>query len=136
MRKTLAFCCTIAAAFSLAACTGGDGAGGGEQSAGGPPVSPPPPTLVTRPHATGGEALYVQHCAMCHAPGGMGFGLLDRRMDQPNLELREDLTADFVVLAARQGIGNMPSIPRGDVPDEDLDSIAAYLAAGPHEVAP
>ncbi len=96
---------------------------------------PQPITMAQRPDATGGEALYVEYCAMCHGPNGMGHGLLGRRMDQPDLELREDLNVDFVVLAARQGIGNMPSIPRGEVSDEDLNSIAEYLSAGPHEVA-
>jgi len=37
-----------------------------------------------------------------------------------------------VILAARQGIGNMPAIPRGEVSDEELQQIADYLAAGPH----
>lgn len=93
---------------------------------------PQPITLAQRPDATGGEALYVTHCIACHGPNGMGNGLLGRRSDQPDLELREDLTTDFVILAARQGMGNMPAIPRGEVTDEELQSIADYLAAGPH----
>ena len=98
----------------------------------GPPPMPKPVTLVDRPNATGGEALYVEFCAMCHAPNGMGHGLLGRRMDTPDLEKRDNLPAQYVVLAARQGIGNMPAIPRGEVSDEDLQAIAGYLAAGPH----
>ena len=102
----------------------------------GPPPMPKPVTMVDRPNATGGEALYVEFCAMCHAPNGMGHGLLGRRIDTPDLEKRGNLPAQYVVLAARQGIGNMPSIPRGEVSDEELQAIADYLAAGPHEVAP
>ncbi|MEL1251410.1 c-type cytochrome [Aurantiacibacter gilvus] len=98
----------------------------------GPPPAPPPQTLSTRPDASGGEALYVAKCAMCHGPGGMGTGLLARRMDTPLLEERDNLAAPFVVIAARNGIGNMPAIPRGEVSDEDLQAIAEYLAAGPH----
>lgn len=127
----------VALALVLAACSQAGDTGGeaGEAPAdGGPPPAPKPVTLSMRANATGGEALYVQSCAMCHTPNGMGHGLLGRRLDQPDLELREDLTADYVVQAARMGIGNMPPIPRGEVSDADLQAIADYLAAGPHEV--
>jgi mono/diheme cytochrome c family protein len=98
---------------------------------------PQPVTLARRPGATGGEALYVEYCAMCHAPNGMGTGLLARRgRPEALLEKRGDLAAAYVVLAARNGIGNMPAIPRGEVSDAQLQEIADYLAAGPHEVTP
>lgn len=100
-----------------------------------PPGMPKPVTLVDRPNATGGEKLYVEHCAMCHAPNGMGSGLLGRRIDQPDLEKRDNLVAPYLILAARRGIGNMPAIPRGEVSDEELQQIADYLAAGPHGAA-
>jgi mono/diheme cytochrome c family protein len=96
----------------------------------GPPPLPAPETLSSRPQATPGEKLYLAKCAMCHGPGGMGTGLLARRMDQPLLEKRTDLTADYVVQAARMGIGNMPAIPRGEVSDAELQQIAAHLANG------
>ena len=99
--------------------------------------APPTLTLVQRPNATGGEALYIVNCAMCHGPDGMGTGLLQRAgRDPAQLELRGDLAAPFVVVAARNGIGNMPPVPRGEVSDEDMQAIADYLAAGPHEVTP
>ena len=102
-----------------------------------PPGMPQPITLARRPGASGGEALYIQHCAMCHAPNGMGTGLLARReRPEPLLERRGDLVAAFVVLAARNGIGNMPAVPRGEVSDADMQAIADYLAAGPHEAQP
>ncbi|OYX47848.1 MAG: hypothetical protein B7Y87_00860 [Sphingomonadales bacterium 32-64-22] len=98
-----------------------------------PPSMPQPITLADRPNATGGEALYVENCMMCHGPVGMGTGLLERRgRAHAELEKRGDLAAAFVVLAARNGIGNMPAIPRGEVSDEELQAIADYLAAGPH----
>jgi mono/diheme cytochrome c family protein len=97
---------------------------------GGPP--PKPETANSRPNATGGEALYVQHCAMCHGANGMGTGLLGRRMDTPLLEKRKGLGARYVITAARAGIGNMPAITRGEVSDAELQAIAEYLAAGPH----
>lgn len=101
----------------------------------GPPPMPQPVTMAQRPGATGGEALYVEYCAMCHTANGMGTGLLARRgRPEAELEQRGDLAAAFVILAARNGIGNMPAIPRGEVSDEDMQAIADYLAAGPHEV--
>lgn len=76
--------------------------------------------------------LFVEKCAMCHRKLGMGTVLLSRRMDPAvaELEKRNDLTANYVILAARKGIGNMPVIPRGEVSDEQLRTIAEYLAKG------
>lgn len=101
----------------------------------GPPPMPKPITMAARPNATGGEALFVEHCISCHGPNGMGTGLLARRLDEGLLEKRK-LPASYVVQAARIGIGNMPSIPRGEVSDAQLQAIADYIAAGPHQVAP
>ena len=98
----------------------------------GPPPMPKPLTLVDRPDATGGEKLYVEKCAMCHGPNGMGQGLLARQGKQPDLEKRGDLRRPYIVYAARNGVGNMPAIPPGEVSDADLNAIADYLAAGPH----
>ncbi|MCX7676335.1 MAG: cytochrome c [Alteraurantiacibacter sp.] len=99
----------------------------------GPPPAPPPITASSRPGASGGEALYVEYCIMCHGPTGMGTGLLERAgRPQPMLEMRSGMPAAFFVTAARNGIGNMPAIPRGEVSDEQLQAIAEYLAAGPH----
>ena len=98
----------------------------------GPPPAPKPETRSSRPAAAGGEALFLEHCASCHGPNGMGTGLLARRSEQPLLERRGNLPAQYVILAARQGIGNMPPIPRGEVSDAELKQIADYLAAGPH----
>ena len=105
---------------------------GGAAIAQGPPPAPKPETKSSRREATGGEALYVEHCAMCHGANGMGTGLLGRRIQPALLEARDNLPAQYVIVTARQGIGNMPAIPRGEVSDADLQAIADYLAAGPH----
>jgi len=102
-----------------------------EQPQGRPPA-PAPITLSDRPGVSGGEALYVDKCIMCHGENGMGTGLLGRDREVALLEARDNLPAQFVIVAARQGIGNMPSIPRGEVSDAELQAIADYLAAGPH----
>ncbi|MEO6041287.1 MAG: cytochrome c [Croceibacterium sp.] len=98
----------------------------------GPAPLPKPETRASRPTATGGEALYLEHCAMCHGPNGMGTGLLARRVQPALLEERKGLGAAFVIAVARNGIGNMPAIPRGEVSDAEMKAIAGYLAAGPH----
>ena len=108
---------------------------GGAAIAQGPPPAPKPETLASRPGAAGGEALYIEHCMHCHGANGMGTGLLARRVQPALLEARDNLPAAYVTVAVRQGIGNMPAIPRGEVSDEVLRQIADYLAAGPHEAA-
>jgi cytochrome c5 len=76
------------------------------------------------------EALFVEKCGMCHREMGMGTVILARRMDPAKamLEKRTDLPADLVVSAARNGIGNMPRISRGEVSDAQLKVISEYLA--------
>jgi cytochrome c5 len=76
------------------------------------------------------EALFVEKCGMCHREMGMGTVILARRMEPAKamLEKRTDLAADFVVAAARSGVGNMPRIARGEVSDAQLKTIADYLA--------
>jgi len=82
------------------------------------------------PKPADGKALFHEKCAMCHGPAGMGTGLLDRRVQPALLEERTDLTADYVIQAARTGIGNMPPIPRGEASDAQLKAIADYLGRG------
>jgi mono/diheme cytochrome c family protein len=79
-----------------------------------------------------GKQLFQRKCAMCHDAAGMGTGLLARRMkpEVAPLEMRNDLSATYVVRAARIGILNMPPITRGDVSDAQLAGIAQYLAKG------
>lgn len=144
MKKAIVFGAALAVA--LAGCAGvavAQNAGGqtapappAAAPAGPPPGMPQPITMAQRAGAIGGEALYVEYCIACHGPNGMGTGLLQRAgRPQPLLEARGGLPAQFVITAARNGIGNMPAIPRGEVSDEQLQAIADYLAAGPHAVA-
>jgi mono/diheme cytochrome c family protein len=76
------------------------------------------------------ERLFVEKCGMCHRQMGMGTVILARRMDPKvaALEARSDLRAEYVTIAVRAGIGNMPRISRGEVSESQLTRIAAYLA--------
>ena len=123
--------CAAVMLVGFAACSQAEETPAAPAKAGGPPPPPDPITLVSRPNATGGEKLYVEKCAMCHAANGMGSGLLARRGKgfEPDLEKRTDIAKDYVILAARRGIGNMPQIPKGEVSDAELAQIADYLAS-------
>jgi mono/diheme cytochrome c family protein len=81
--------------------------------------------------APDGKALYHEKCFMCHGPGGMGTGLLQRRVQPAELAKRTNLTREQVVAVVRAGLGNMPAISRGEVSDAQLAAIANYLVAGP-----
>jgi mono/diheme cytochrome c family protein len=78
--------------------------------------------------APDGKALFHDKCAMCHGPGGMGTGLLARRVQPGELEKRDNLNADYVFQYARRGLGNMPPITPGEASDPELRAIGAYLA--------
>lgn len=86
--------------------------------------------LAAGPPTAPGAALFAEKCAMCHRVMGMGTVLLMRRRDAATapLENRTDLTAEFVAIAARAGIGNMPRISRGELSDAELNAIAEWLA--------
>ena len=90
------------------------------------------PLAASAQPALDGHALFHARCGMCHEAGGMGTGLLARRLHPAELEKRSNLNADYVFQYARHGLGNMPPIPPGAVSDPELKAIAAYLAAGPH----
>ena len=76
------------------------------------------------------EALFVEKCGMCHREMGMGTVILARRMEPAKamLEKRTDLSPELVISAARNGLGNMPRISRGEVSDAQLKTISEYLA--------
>ena len=77
-----------------------------------------------------GEQLFVEKCGMCHRDLGMGTMLLMNRIprEQAKLEDRNELPAALVKAVVRNGLGNMFSISRAEVSDEQLDQIARYLS--------
>lgn len=76
------------------------------------------------------EALFVDRCGACHLEQGMGTNTLMSRVgpERALLAERSDLTAAYVQLAVRQGIGRMPFLTRVDVTDDELEAIAGYLS--------
>lgn len=77
-----------------------------------------------------GPALYARHCGVCHHAGQTGTVILGRRLgaQQALLETRNDLPAPYVRQVVRRGLVNMPRLTRVELPDAQLDAIAAWLA--------
>lgn len=76
-----------------------------------------------------GKTLFHAKCGYCHLEGGTGTTMLGKRFgkDRALLENRTDLRADYIKHVVRSGIGSMPRHNRIEVPDSELDLIAAYL---------
>jgi mono/diheme cytochrome c family protein len=77
-----------------------------------------------------GKKLFHARCGYCHLAGGTGTIMLGRRLgaDHALLEQRTDLTAAYVEKITRVGLNGMPPHTRIEVPDSELDLIAAYIA--------
>ena len=124
----------IAALASLAACRASetDNATAATDTGGTQVKNATGGALQDRSSSSPEEALYVEKCGMCHRQMGMGTVILARRMDPKlaMLEDRKDLTEEVVIQVARNGLGNMPRIQRGEVSDEQLRTIGRYLAKG------
>jgi mono/diheme cytochrome c family protein len=75
------------------------------------------------------EVLFNTHCGICHLQMGPGTIMLGRRLgpDHALLDERTDLDPDYIKHVVRNGIGGMPPQTRVDLPDAELDAVAAYL---------
>lgn len=76
------------------------------------------------------EALFNARCGVCHLAGGGGTWMLERRLGkaQSLLARRSDLQPAYVRYVARFGLRAMPRFTRVELPDAELDAIAAWLA--------
>ncbi len=76
-----------------------------------------------------GNKLFHARCGYCHLAGGTGTIMLGRRLgkDRALLDQRTDLTTAYIEKITRVGINGMPPHTRIEVPDSELDLIAAYL---------
>lgn len=79
--------------------------------------------------------LYGEKCGMCHRAGGMGTGILGRRLaaEQALLENRRDLQPQFIEIAVRAGIGVMFPLSRAELSDAQLQTISDYLTRSDRE---
>lgn len=89
-----------------------------------------------KPAVIDGKAAFAHRCGVCHRDMGMGTLAVSRRMGfgmgpdmvKAWLENRNDLTADYVVSAIRNGVNSMPPLSRVEVSDADAAAIGRYLA--------
>ena len=83
-----------------------------------------------------GAAIYQHYCTVCHErgtgnPGTEALGFIYGK-DKAALADRDNLVPDFVRYIVRNGRGLMPGFRAGELNNQELDALAAYLAAGPH----
>ena len=96
---------------------------------------PKPTTIVDRPNATGGEKLFVEHCAMCHGPSGKGDGpnaqVLQPKPANLAIALKGKDAAYLTKLLKGGGasVGKSPLMPsyEGILNDEQIRSLIKYV---------
>jgi mono/diheme cytochrome c family protein len=86
-----------------------------------------------------GKAVFTHYCAPCHGPGRGTDGApmlpgtyaltIKYRGEKPGLlEERGDLPAELITAIVRNGTASMPPFRQTEVTDEDLATVADYLA--------
>ena len=114
----------LAGCLALAGCaTGNDSAVRADAA--------PPERQSSESHRLGQE-VFASRCEACHAagrehPGAMRLEL-SRGKDRSVLLARRDLNAEYVKAIVRNGLLSMPPFRPTEVSDEELDSLAAYVA--------
>jgi len=86
-----------------------------------------------------GHAVFTKWCAPCHQagvgsggrafPGTASLELKYKGAKPAALEQRTDLPGPVLKVFLRNGSLAMPAFRKVEVPDSDIDAIAAYLAA-------
>jgi mono/diheme cytochrome c family protein len=85
--------------------------------------------VLAAPNDQAGANLFAQKCGICHGEGKTGAQMLARRLgaERALLAERADLVAPYVRTVVRHGLAGMPPLTRVELPDTELDAIAAYL---------
>lgn len=75
------------------------------------------------------EQLFQAKCGICHAKGGTGTLMLEKRLGagQGVLADRKDLNGDYIRVVVRNGLMSMPAITRVEVTDAQLAQIEQHL---------
>jgi mono/diheme cytochrome c family protein len=86
-----------------------------------------------------GQAVFTKWCAPCHQagvgsggrafPGTASLELKYKGTKPAALEQRTDLPGPVLKVFLRSGSLAMPAFRKVEIPDSDIDAIAAYLAA-------
>lgn len=80
----------------------------------------------------GGEAVFRRYCWQCHGDGidRPGTDALQAKYHgevPARLDLRTDLSAEFIVDTVRHGVSVMPAARKTEISDAELKAIATYL---------
>jgi mono/diheme cytochrome c family protein len=70
------------------------------------------------PQLSRGRVVFMHTCNQCHVGGGPGLG--------PGIN-DKPLPAAAIKLQVREGLGTMPSFPKEEISDTDLDAVVKYL---------
>ena len=98
------------------------------------------PTFAQTDTIERGKQVFAHWCAPCHGegrgddgapmlPGTHALTLKYRGQKPGLLEERTDLPPELIKAFVRSGVASMPPFRKTEVTDEDLEAIAAYLAA-------
>jgi mono/diheme cytochrome c family protein len=94
------------------------------------------PSTVASAHGDAserGREVYDLFCASCHAAGEGRAGTLRLKErlgpDKAVLVERTDLQPEYIKGVVRQGIMLMPPFRPSEIPDADLEALAAFLGA-------
>jgi mono/diheme cytochrome c family protein len=100
---------------------------------GGAPLAVGADTLA--PRYAPGRAVYEKWCAPCHDPGIIHPGTHALMTKYPGgsrasgaITAWTDLPVSYVTFMVRHGISVMPQFRKTEISDEELASLAAYLA--------
>jgi mono/diheme cytochrome c family protein len=100
-------------------------------------------SAVKNPLARRGKEVFQARCEACHGalpqqtgptaglpamPGTAALALKYKSAKPAELELRTDLTPEFVAVFVRKGAGIMPPFRPTELSGDDLKAVAAYLA--------
>ena len=81
-----------------------------------------------------GEAIFGEYCRGCHdaGEGHPGTMRLAVRLGSENSVLRQrsDLPPEYVKIIIRNGFEMMPAFRPTEIPDAELDALAAYVSVG------
>jgi ubiquinol-cytochrome c reductase cytochrome c subunit len=94
--------------------------------------SPIPTVQVTGADLSNGRDLFINSCAACHGPGAGGDAVGGGFVAPPLLGVDPVTVGE----AIRTGPGVMPIFGPGQISDEELDDIAAYLVHLEEDAAP
>jgi len=80
-----------------------------------------------------GESVFNKWCLGCHAQGPIFPGTIyltrTRGPERAIISERTDLTAEYIELLVRKGMGGMPSFRRTEITNDQLNALVEHLVS-------